>query len=166
MKIPKDGWVQELRDAEFAAKRSPSAGAHLRLAIAAYKLRDFKEVQTATNLGLVLDPSEGEKKLLTEYVEKSKEQREMRIDRNTLQEMYESGVESDFLLISSDAIPFTNLNLLRYAVSTGDVTLMEEIVALGAALDVPVGGENEPDIPLCRHRPVARHCFWHVQCLP
>jgi hypothetical protein len=38
-KIPKDGWVQELRDAESAAKRSRSAGAQLRLAIAAYKLK-------------------------------------------------------------------------------------------------------------------------------
>ncbi len=67
-RIPKDGWVQELEHAEAAAKRS--AGAQLCLAIAAYKLRDFKKVKTAANLGLVLDPSEGEKELLEEYVEK------------------------------------------------------------------------------------------------
>jgi hypothetical protein len=42
-KIPKDGWVHELGDAESAAKRSPSTGAYLRLAIAAYKLRDFNK---------------------------------------------------------------------------------------------------------------------------
>jgi hypothetical protein len=84
-KIPEDGSVQELGDAEFAAKRSRSAGAHLRLAIAAYKLRDFKKLKTAVNLALALDPSEGEKELLKEYVEKCKEQKEIMLDRNILQ---------------------------------------------------------------------------------
>jgi hypothetical protein len=63
-KMPKYGWVHELGDVESAAKKSPSAGAQLRLAIAAYKLRDFKKLKSAANLGLGLDPSEGEKKLL------------------------------------------------------------------------------------------------------
>jgi hypothetical protein len=76
-KIPKDGWVQELKDAESAAKRSRLAGAQLRLAIAAYKLRDFKKLKAAANLGLALDPSEGEKELLKEYVEKSKDQKKV-----------------------------------------------------------------------------------------
>jgi hypothetical protein len=70
-KTPKDGWVHELGDAESAAKGSRLAGAQLRLAIAAYKLRDFKKLKTAANLGLGLDPSEGEKELLKEYFEKS-----------------------------------------------------------------------------------------------
>jgi hypothetical protein len=116
------------------------------LAIAVYKLRDFKKLKTVANLGLALDPSEAGKELLKEYVEKCKEQKEMRIDRNILQQMYESGVDCDFLCISSAAIPFANLNRLYYAVSTGDVTLMEEDVARGAAIDFPVGDENEPDL--------------------
>jgi hypothetical protein len=148
-KIPKDGWVQELEDAESAAKRSRSAGAQLRLAIAAYNLRDFKKLKISANLGLALDPSEGEKELLKEYAEKSKEQKEKEImlDRNSLQKLHEPGVDCDVLTISSRATSFTNLNILQYAVATGDVTLMEEVVGLGAALDFPVADENAPGIP-------------------
>jgi hypothetical protein len=136
--IPKDGWVQELGDAESAAKTSRSAGAQLRLAIAAYKLRDFKKLKTAANLGLALEPSAGEKKLLQEYVEKSKEQKETKVDRKCLQDMRRPGADCDTLYIASNSTSFTNLNVLHYAVVTGDITLMEEVVALGAALDFPV----------------------------
>jgi hypothetical protein len=146
-KIPKAGWVHELGDAESAAKRSPSAGAQLRLAIAAFKLRDFKKLKTAANLGLVLDPSEDEKELLKEYIEKSKEQKEMILPRNLIQEMYEPGADCDTFLFASDITPFTNLTILHYAVSTGDVTLMEEVVARGAALDFPVSDINTSGIP-------------------
>jgi hypothetical protein len=144
--MPKDGWVQELEDAESAAKRSRLAGAQLRLAIAAYKLREFKKkLKVAANLGLAL---EGEKELLKEYVEKSKEQKEMRFDRNILeQQIRRPGRHCDTFRFSSSITPFTNLNILQYAVVTGDVTLMEEVVALGAALDFPVLRKNAPDIP-------------------
>jgi hypothetical protein len=144
-KIPKDGWVQELGDAESAAKKSRSAGAQLRLAIAAYKLRDFKKLKAAGNLGLALDPSKAEKELLKEYVEKCKEQRETRLDRNQLQHMHEPGVDCDVFYVSSASTSFTNLNILQYAVVTGDVTLVEEVVALGAALDFPVPDEDGQD---------------------
>jgi hypothetical protein len=148
-KIPKDGWVQELGDAESAAKKSRSAGAQLRLAIAAYKLRDFRKLKAAANLGLALDPSEGEKELLKEYIEKSKEQKEMIIDRNILlQHMRIPGFDCDDFCFSSNTCSFTNLNILQYAVVTGDVTLMEEVVALGAALDLPVKDESAPGVPL------------------
>jgi hypothetical protein len=146
-KIPKDGWVQELEDAESAAKRSRLAEAQLRLAITAYKLRDFKKLKTAAKLGLALDPSEGEKELLKKYVEKSKDQKEKTLDRNKIQQIYEPGVNCDVLTLSSKAVPFTNLNILHYAVLTGDVTLTEELVALGAALDFPVTDSNPPGIP-------------------
>jgi hypothetical protein len=146
-KIPKDGWVQELGDAESAAKKSRSAGAQLRLAIAAYKLRDFKRLKTAANLGLALDPSEGEKELLKEYVEKSKEQREIKLVRSIVQQMREPGFNCDTFYFSSNAAVFTNLNILHYAVVNGDVTLVEEVVATGAALDFPVGDENVPGTP-------------------
>jgi hypothetical protein len=161
-KIPKDGWVQELGDAESAAKRSRLVGAQLRLAIAAYKLRDFKKLKAAANLGLALDPSEGEKELLKEYIEKCKVQKEIMLDRNILQSlmhthaprnilqsyMREPGTNCDTLYFcSTNDGQFTNLNILHYAVSTGDVTLMEEVVALGAALDFPVSDEHTADIP-------------------
>jgi hypothetical protein len=152
MKMPKDGWVHELGDAESAAKRSRSAGAQLRLAIAAYKLRDFKKVKTAANLGLALDPNEGEKELLNEYVEKSKEQKEMTNDCNILlQDLRHHGAHCDhFNITAANSVSlFTNLNILHYAVMTGNVTMMEEVVALGAALDFPVWDKdkNAPDIP-------------------
>jgi hypothetical protein len=141
------GWVQELEDAESAARKSRSAGAQLRLAIAAYKLRDFNKLKFAANLGLALDPSEGEKELLKEYVEKSKEQKEMRLNRNILeQQIRRPGRRCNTARFSSSITPFTNLNVLHYAVVTGDVTLMEEVVALGASLDVPVLHTNVPDI--------------------
>jgi hypothetical protein len=54
MKTPKDGWVHELADVKSAAKTSLSAGAQLRLATAAYKLRMFQKLETADNLGLAL----------------------------------------------------------------------------------------------------------------
>jgi hypothetical protein len=148
-KMPKDGWVHELEDAESAAKRSRSAGAQLRIAIAAYKLRDFKKLKTAANLGLVLDPSEGEKELLKEYVEKSKEQREIRLDRtsnNLQQKMQEPGANCDVIYITTTIVQFTNLNVLQIAAQIGDVTLMEEAVAHGAALDFPVRDINTSGI--------------------
>jgi hypothetical protein len=121
----------------------------LRLAIAAYKLRDFKKLKTAVNLGLALDPSEGEKELLKEYVEKSKEQREMRLGRSDLlQEIRQPGFDCEIFYISSDGCPFTNVNILQYAVVNGDVPLMEEVIALGAALDLPVNdAHHAPDVP-------------------
>jgi hypothetical protein len=146
-KIPKDGWVHELGDAESAAKRSPSAGAHLRLAIAAYKLRDFKKLKAAVNRGLALDPSEGEKELLKEYVEKCKEQKEMILPRDLIKKMYEPSTDCDTFRFVSDICPFTNLYILQHAVLTGDVALMEEVVALGAALDFSIGDKSASDIP-------------------
>jgi hypothetical protein len=146
-KIPEDGRVQELEDAESAAKKSRSAGAQLRLAIAAYKLRDFKKLKIAANLGLALVPSESEKELLKEYVEKCKEEKEMRLPRDSFQPMYEPDGNCDTFGFSSNTVLFTNLNILHYAVLTGDVTLMEEVVALGAALDFPVRDNNVQGIP-------------------
>ena len=147
-KIPKDGWVHELGDAESAAKRSPSAGAHLRLAIAAYKLRDFKKLKAAVNRGLALAPSEGEKELLKEYVEKCKEQKERILPRDLIKKMYEPSTDCDTFRFASDICPFTNLYILQHAVLTGDVAVMEEVVALGAALDFPVDDySNPPGIP-------------------
>jgi hypothetical protein len=148
-KSPKNGWVQELADAESDAKRSRSAGAQLRLAIAAYNLRLFKKMKTSANLGLALNPnpSDSEKKLLKEYVEKSKEQKEIILDHNILQQLRRHGVDYDIFTITSKATAFTNLNILQYAVLTGDVTVMEEVVARGAALDFPVSDKNALDIP-------------------
>jgi hypothetical protein len=74
----------------------------LRLAIAAHKLRDFKKLKTAANLGLALNPSENEKKMLQEYVEKSKEQKEISIDSGTLQEMRDAGADCDIMYLSSN----------------------------------------------------------------
>jgi hypothetical protein len=145
--MPKNGWVQELADAESAAKRSRSVGAQLRLAIAAYKLRDFKRLESTANLGLALDPSDSEKKLLKEYVEKSKEQYEIRVDCDTFQQLRRHNVDYDIFKIASKAVMFTNLNILQFAVISGDVTVMEEVVARGAALDFPVSDKNAPDIP-------------------
>jgi hypothetical protein len=147
-KMPKYGWVRELEDAESAAKKSRAAGAQLRLAIAAYKLRDFKKLKAAANLGLALDPSEGEKELLKKYVEKSKEQREMRLDRNILEDhMHRPGAHCNNFNISTNRTPFTNLKILHYAVVTGDVALMEEVIARGAPLDFPVSDKNTLGIP-------------------
>jgi hypothetical protein len=147
--VPKDGWVQELGNAESAAKKSRSAGAQLRLAIAAYKLRDFKKLKIASNLGLALEPDEGEKVLLREYVEKCKEQKEIMLDRDSVEgQIHEPGVDCDVLNFSGESTSFTNNNILQYAVATGDVALMEEVVALGAALDFPVDDySNPPGIP-------------------
>jgi hypothetical protein len=106
-KIPEDGWVQELGDAESAAKRSRSAGAQLRLAIAAYKLREFKKLKIAANLGLALDPSEDEKELLKEYIEQCKEQKERILPRDFTQKMYEPGAYCDIFSFSSNITSFT-----------------------------------------------------------
>jgi hypothetical protein len=103
-KFPEDGWVQELGDAESAAKKSRSARAQLRLAIAAYKLRDFKKLKIAANLGLALDPNEGVKVLLKEYVEKSKEQKEMKVDRNVSKQVHEPGAKLDIFYFYSAGI--------------------------------------------------------------
>jgi hypothetical protein len=100
----------------------------LRLAIAAYKLRDFKKVKTAANLGIALDPSEGEKKLL-----------------NELEQQIRCSLR--YLPLFFEYHPFTNLNILQYAVVDGDVTLMEEVVALGAVLDFPVSDKNASEMP-------------------
>jgi hypothetical protein len=141
--IPKDGWVQELGDAESAAKKSRSARAQLRLAIAAYKLREYKKLKIAANLGLALDPSEGEKQLLKEYVEKSKERKEIRFGGSDVLEehMRRPDANVDNCYFSPDSVAFTNLNILHYAAVTGDVNLVEDAVAIGAALDFSVSDE-------------------------
>jgi hypothetical protein len=60
--------------------------------------------------------------------------------------MYKPGA-CDTFYIDSKMAPFTNLNILQFVVLIGDVTLMEEAVALGAALDFPVWDKNASDNP-------------------
>jgi hypothetical protein len=81
-----------------------------------------------------------------EYVEKSKERKET-ISRKILQQKRQPGADHDVIVISSDTCPFTNLNILQYAVVSGDVALMEEVVARRAALDFFVNGENASGVP-------------------
>jgi hypothetical protein len=143
---PKEGWIEELADAEAAAKKNRSSKAQLRIATAASKLRQWKKLKTAANLGLVLEPSATEKRLLTEYVSMSQElHKESFLERETLKELRKPGVNHDLQLLSSPSTVYTNLNMLQYAAVTGDIPLLEETVALGAALDFPVLDRNNHD---------------------
>jgi hypothetical protein len=143
---PKEGWVEELADAEAAAKKNRSSKAQLRIATAASKLRQWKKLKTAANLGLVLEPSATEKRLLTEYVSMSQElHKESFLERETLKKLRKPGMNHDLQLVASRSTVYTNLNLLQYAAFTGDIPLLEEVVALGASLDFPVLDRNHDD---------------------
>jgi hypothetical protein len=62
----------------------------------------------------------------------------MTVDRNISKQLHAPGAKLDIFYFYWVDIPFTNRNVLHNAVLIGDVSLMEEVVALGAALDFPV----------------------------
>jgi hypothetical protein len=49
--------------------------------------------------------------------------------------------------LRSNIVPFTNLNILQYAVVTGDVTLMEENRCTQGCPRLPVSDEHTAEIP-------------------
>jgi hypothetical protein len=62
--------------------------------------------------------------------------------------MRHPGAGCDNCFFSSDSVPFTNLHILHYAATTGDVSSIEKVVALGATIDFPVRDNNAPGILL------------------
>jgi hypothetical protein len=149
--MPKDGWVEELREAEAQAKadNSTSAEPHLRVARAARKLRLWKKCKSAAETGLSISP---EGPLRAQLVECQKQADEQLSSKSSIDHEYEEVLNAikDGLAQSVDIIPsssptFNNLNILQAAVLQGDVRVFEEVVALGAAIDYPVLTESQND---------------------
>jgi hypothetical protein len=149
---PKDGWVEELREAEAQAKANTSTSAepHLRVARSARKLRSWKKCKSAAETGLSIDPQgplraqliecqkQAGEELFTSRISSDMDRQYQKI-RNTI----EDGSSSSVDIIYPDGGPiFNNLNLLQQAAVFGNVRIFEDVVALGAAIDYPVSAES------------------------
>ena len=152
-KVPKEGWVLELSAAErdVEAMSTPTSAAQLRIATAAFRLRQWRKCKKAAALGLtLLEPEGGDcvKKLkkelklyqtiaTEEYENIAKEKKlEPELFKYTFDTVFKEGNSIDHLRIYH--VTYGNLNLLQYAAVTGNLVLLEEAVALGAAIDYPV----------------------------
>ena len=152
--MPKDGWVEELREAEAQAKAdtSTSAEPHLRVARAARKLRLWKQCKSAAETGLSISPEgplraqliECQKQAVEELSINSKIDRQYEEIRNAIKDGSAQSVD----IIPSSNPTFNNLNILQAAVLQGDVWVFEDAVALGAAIDYPVLAKsiNDPSL--------------------
>ncbi|CAB9521678.1 expressed unknown protein [Seminavis robusta] len=146
LECPENGWIQELSDAKKVAKETPTGKNSLRMAMAACKVRQWDSCLAAAKFGLsLLEPNDDEtKKQLLLYQkwsneELAKESQSMKHQRNTrdlIKEIKKEDVAIDY--IQTEYETFDNLNLLQYSGILGDVALLEELVALGAAIDFPV----------------------------
>ena len=149
---PKDGWVEELREAEAQAKAdtSTSAEPHLRVARAARKLRLWRKCQSAAETGVSIAP---ESPLRAQLIECQKQAVEELSNNNSqidcqyeeIRNAIKDGSAQNVDIIPNGNPTFNNLNLLQAAVLQGDVRIFEDVVALGAAVDYPVLVESMND---------------------
>jgi hypothetical protein len=139
---PKEGWVVELKEAEREVKTAnlaPHPDQYLRVARAARKLRIWEKSKTAAEKGLSIDPHGP---LRAQFVECQKQaDKELsipsKVDCDTfLKAAMSEGAGLDISPTTHEL--FSNLNLLQFATLTGDVRLLEDLVAYGLALDYPV----------------------------
>lgn len=151
---PKDGWAEELREARSAAKRGPpSAGRQIRVVRASRKLRRWTTTKAAAELGLSVCSGPGtavgreeERRELSLSLMQAEQELSFRSERSVVTKPWyadeirnrvQSG-EADVDTIRARHKTFSNLNILQLAAVSGDVCLVEDLVALGAALDYPV----------------------------
>jgi hypothetical protein len=150
--MPKDGWVEELREAEAQAEAeiSTSAETHLRVARAAGKLRLWEKCQAAAETGVSIGP---ESPLRAQLIECQKQAvGELFIKERFINSPPPRHYEvirkriireaQDVNTTHSSNPTFSNLNVLQSAVLLGDVRILEDVVSLGAAIDYPVLAEG------------------------
>jgi len=146
-----DGWVAELEEAARNAKQDKaSAGKQLRVARAACKLRLWSKCLKAAQKGLRLNPNDDEKQQLTickGIAEKAEKERASsvasRADWIEFREHFARGERNmDITNSKIGGCSYENVNVLQAAAWSGDVPALEDLVALGAALDYPV--RNDP----------------------
>lgn len=142
--VPKEDWAHELREAERAARKDPrSSCAQARVvAKAARKLRQWKKCKTVSKLGLSFQPNKKLRKELEDCLKAAESELAVasvvgEAQHQTFCKEVMSGTMSVDEIRAEHPV-YTNLSILHYAVLQGDVRLMEELVALGAALDFPV----------------------------
>lgn len=152
---PRQGWLVELDEAlEAAAKANEEtlAQAQVRIAVAACKLRQWKKAITACESGLAAlrkerpDYDTLKQKLRQHHKVATKELAayQDRSARTTFKDLFD-GVRKGNVVIEQtlcEHVTFGNLNILHYACMVGDVHLLEDAVAAGAAIDFPVLEEN------------------------
>jgi len=151
---PADGWIEELRQASQEAKASPPTAANqLRLARATCKLRQWSKCAKAASKGLSLHPSAEEKlqlKICNNLAEEAMRSQSQSLlytwseFKEVYRPMFASGKGDINNTTTSDSL-YANLSVLQHAASIGDVPLLESIVSLGAALDLPVSTKELPD---------------------
>jgi hypothetical protein len=150
---PKQGWVVELKEAEREVKRANQATPeqHLRVARAARKLRIWKKCKTAAERCLSIDPHGPLRAQLVECQKQA--DAELSIPSNVDADVCKAIPEGRDLNYCTTPHPlFSNLNFLQHATMDGNVRLLEDLVAYGAALDYLEFFKNTPHLAWCRGR--------------
>jgi hypothetical protein len=144
---PPDGWVNEYEVAKSQVKKDKkSASKQLRVARAATKLRLWEKACKAARRGLEQNPTDEERKQLKicHAIAEQEEERKKKSfvkDRQYLEEIRpricQGNLNVDTLLIFFEGSGYTNLNVLQTAALQGDLPFLEDLVALGCAIDFP-----------------------------
>ncbi|GKY92057.1 hypothetical protein MPSEU_000177200 [Mayamaea pseudoterrestris] len=162
-KAPEHGWAIELRNAIEDAENG-SSKKQLKVAETAAIMRQWKICKNSAERGLKSCSKNKEKtnnkkkKKLTEL--KAMANKELAIEstvdspsfaQDLLPNIRKHMTNVSFVKSCAPQAQFTNLTLLQSAACIGDVRLVESMVALGAAVDIPVKSDSphthEPHFP-------------------
>eukprot|EP00978_Attheya_sp_CCMP212_P021343 scaffold62177_cov53-Attheya_sp.AAC.1 len=166
MELPENGWICEKDEAAKAVKCERNEENILRLARAYYKLRQWEKLEALISSSALEDDDHSEeldsgrssnsssklyRQQLTAWHKEAKDNLSIKTQWNELREGY-SLEESRLRRLNMDTFTgtgtetqatFNNLNILHYAAFQGDIRLLEKAIALGAAIDYPVGEPKE-----------------------
>ena len=143
LEVPQQGWIQERHEAKKAFKENSSQTNFLRLARAYHKLRQFDKLTTLLQPQLTSGDIDNAlyKKTLSEWMKDAQCYLSLDTQLNdpdygfTEENLREHNI--DTWLVEHGT--YNNLNLLHFAAEIGDIRLLEKAIALGAAIDMPVG---------------------------
>eukprot|EP00978_Attheya_sp_CCMP212_P025241 scaffold80865_cov55-Attheya_sp.AAC.4 len=154
MELPENGWICEKDEAAKAVKCERNEENILRLARAYYKLRQWEKLEALASSALKDDSvssayasSKLYRQQLTTWHKEAKDNLSIKTRWNEQHEGF--GLEESRLRrLNMDTFictheTFNNFNILHYAAYLGDIRLLEKAIALGAAIDYPVGEPKE-----------------------
>eukprot|EP00978_Attheya_sp_CCMP212_P023981 scaffold74636_cov67-Attheya_sp.AAC.4 len=155
MELPENGWICEKDEAAKAVKYERNEENILRLARAYYKLRQWEKLEVLASSALKDDcgsRANSSSKLYHQQLTTWRKEANANLSIKThWNEQHKGGYgleESRLLRLSMNTFTgahgtFNNLNLLHFAAYQGDIRLLEKAIALGAAIDYPVGEPKE-----------------------
>lgn len=144
--VPDGGWAIELERADAKSKTEKTAISMLRVSSAAFHLRKWRKCKNAANFGLSMITEEDEEDTKNKLLEfqkiatKEHEAEQNRPNRSRLKAFLERLSKADQSIDDCPVLHQTygNLNFVHCATHTGDIHVLEQVVAFGAAIDFPV----------------------------